>query len=371
MALTKTLYKIFVKGFYKVHAGQLLFLFGTILTYLFYIQVLSDDHITTQETILYNLSFVLTIISSPILGVLMMFVFLIFSLKSYNYISAQIYQPTNFFLFYSANSLSKSQQIKSWLICQLLISFPIIIYVLFSIIVGWVYGFYLLPLLFLGLVLGVSLLCSFFYTNLVNHPIKTYKSSIVVKLTRKWKKNLVIIPLLSLFETQLITLSITKLIVIVLPIGLVKILSDMNEVALSAFVAVIMAVSNTVLIFEIYRFERKYLCFALNFPTKLSFTFLQWILTISVLLLPESLTLKYIFHWESFGYALLILISLSLFLKSILLVVAANMKSFLYSIFMLLFLSVLFIQFGASQFLGVAYSLIAYLVFYRKYYQQP
>lgn len=370
MALTKILYKIFVKGFYKVHAGQLLFLFGTILTYLFYIQVLSDDHITTQETIFYNLSFILTIISSPILGVLMMFVFLIFSLKSYNYISAQISQPTNFFLFYSANSLRKSQQLKSWFICQILIAFPIIIYILFSIIVGWVYGFYLLPLFFLGFVIGISLLSAFFYTILVNNPIRAYNSGIVVKLTRRWKKNLIIIPLLNLFDKQLITLFITKLIAVVLPLGLIKILSDINQIALAAFVALIMAVSNAVLIFEIYRFERKYLSFALNFPTKPSRTFLQWLLTISVLALPEIITLKYLFLWESFLCALSILISLCLLLKSILLIVSENMRSFLYTVFMLLFLSVIFIQFGANQFLGLIYFLISYIVFYRKNYRQ-
>lgn len=370
MALTKILYKIFVKGFYKVHAGQLLFLFGTILTYLFYIQVLSDDHITTRETIFYNLSFILTIISSPILGTLMMFVFLIFSLKSFNYISAQIYQPSNFFLFYSTNSLSKSQQLKNWFLCQLLISFPIIIYIVFSIFVGWMYGFYLLPLLFLGFVIGVSLLCAFVYTNLVNDPIKAYNSGILMKFTRKWNKNLVTIPLLHIFDKQLITLFITKFIAVGLPLGLIEILFDMNQVSLAAFIAVIMSVSNAVLIFEIYCFERRYLSFALNFPTNISRTFLQWFLTIAILLLPEIFILKYIFHWEAFLYAVLILISLSLCLKSILLIVSENMRPFLYTIFIALFVSVIFIQFGASQFLGFIYFLTSYIVIYRKYFRQ-
>lgn len=370
MALTKILYKIFVKGFYKVHAGQLLFLFATILTYLFYIQVLSDDHITTRETIFYNLSFIITIISSPILGTLMMFVFLIFSLKSFNYISTQIYQPSNFFLFYSANSLSKSQQLKNWFICQLLISFPIIIYIVFSIIIGWVYGFYLLPLLFLGFVIGVSLLCAFVYTDLVNNPIKAYNSGIVAKFMRKWRKNLVTIPLIHLFDKQFITLFITKLIGLGLPIGLVEILSDVNKVSSAAFIAVIMSVSNAVLIFEIYRFERRYLSFALNFPTKLSRTFLQWLLIVAILVLPEIFTLKYLFHWEAFLYAILILISLSLCLKSILLIVAENMRRFLYTIFIVLVLSVIFIQFGVSQFLGFIYLLTSYIIFCRKYFRQ-
>ena len=338
MALTQILYKIFVKGFYKVHSGQLLFLFGTILTYLFYIQVLSDDHITTQETIFYNLSFILTIISSPILAVLMMVVFLIFTLKSYNYILAQIYQPTNFFLFYSANSFGKSRQLKSWFISQLLISSPILLYVIFSIIVGFVYGYYLLPILFFCFVLGMSWLCAFLYTHHINTPIKAYNSGFVIKLAKNWKKSLLTTSLIQIFYKNQITFLLTKLIAIGLAFGLIKILSDINQYALGALIAVIMAISNAILIFEIYRFERQYLSFALNFPTKLFKTFKQWILILVILTLPEIITLKIIFNWSIFLNSFLLLVSLCLFLKALLLMISLNMKSFLYKIFVLLFL---------------------------------
>lgn len=370
MALTQILYKIFVKGFYRVHSGQLLFLFGTILTYLFYIQVLSDDHITTQETIFYNLSFILTIISSPILAVLMMFVFLIFTLKSYNYITAQIYHPTNFFLFYSANSLSKSRQLRSWFICQVLISSPILLYVIFSIIVGFAYGYYLLPMLFLCFVLFVSLLCAFLFIYHINAPIKAYNSGFVMKLAKNWKKSFLTISLLQVFDKHQITFLLTKLIAIGLSFGLIKILSDINQYSLGALIAVIMAISNAILIFEIYRFERQYLSFTLNFPTKLFTTFNQWILIFIIVTLPEIIALKIIFNWVVFFNSFLLLISVCLFLKALLLMISLNMKSFLYKIFILLFLNVLLIQFGASQALGFTFLLLSSVIFYKKYYHQ-
>lgn len=370
MAFTQILYKIFVKGFYKVHSGQLLFLFGTILTYLFYIQVLSDDHISTKETIFYNLSFILTIIGSPILAVLMMAVFLIFTLKSYNYISSQIYQPTNFFLFYSANSLTKSRQLKSWFISQLLISSPILLYVFFSIIVGFVYGYYLLPMLFLCFLLGVSWLCAFLYTHQINTSIKAYNSGFVIKNVKKWKKNLLIILILQVFDKHQITFLLTKLIAIGLAFGLIKILSDINQYALGALIAVIMAISNAILIFEIFHFERQYLSFTLNFPTKLSRTFIQWILTIIFLMLPEIIVLKYILDWTIFLNSFFVSISLCVFLKSSLLMISLNMKSFLYKIFILIFVSVILIQFGVSPFLGFIYFMLSSIIFYKKYYRR-
>ncbi len=370
MALTQILYKIFVKGFYKVHSGQLLFLFGTILTYLFYIQVLSDDHITTQETIFYNLSFILTIISSPVLSVLMMVVFLIFTLKSYNYISAQIFQPSNFFLFYSANSLSKSKQLKSWFISQLLISFPIILYVIFSIIVGIVYGYYLLPMLFLCFVLAVSLLCAFLYTHHINTPIKAYNSGFVIKFAKNWNKNLLTIPILHILDKHQITFFITKLIAISLPFGLIQILPDINQYALGALIALIMAITNAILIFDIYRFERQYLSFILNFPAKRSQTYIQWILTFIFLTLPEIIALKYFLNWTVFLNSLFVFVSLFALLKSLLLMISLNMKSFLYKLFGLIFISVLLIQFGVSLFLGYVYFLLSSVIFYKKYYRQ-
>ncbi len=370
MALTQILYKIFVKGFYKVHSGQLLFLFGTILTYLFYIQVLSDDHITTQETIFYNLSFILTIISSPMLAVLMMFVFLIFTLKGYNYISAQIYLPSNFFLFYSANSLSKSEQLKSWFITQLLISFPIILYIIFSIIVGFVYGYYLLPMIFLCFVFGVSLLCALSYIHLINTPIKAYNGGLLLKFIKKWKKNLLMITFVQIFDKHLLTFLISKFFAVLLIFGLTELLSDFNQSALGALIALFIALSNAALIFEIYRFERQYLSFILNFPTKLSTTFSQWILTIIILVLPEIIALKLLFNWTVFLNSLFILVATCLFLKSLLLMISLNMKSFLYKIFILLFVGVVLIQFGLSPIVGLAYLVLSTLIFYKKYYHQ-
>lgn len=370
MALTQILYKIFVKGFYKVHSGQLLFLFGTILTYLFYIQVLSDDHITTQETIFYNLSFILTIISSPILAVLMMFVFLIFTLKSHNYISAQIYLPNNFFLFYSANSLSKSKQLISWFISQLLISFPIILYIVFALIVGFVYGYYFIPILFLCFVLGVSLLCAFSYIYLTNKPIKAYNGGLLLKFVKQWKKSLLTIKFVQIFDKHLITFLISKFLAVLLAFGLTEILSDFNQLALGALIASIMALSNVVLIFEIYRFEHQYLSFILNFPTKLSTTFLQWVLTIIILVLSEIIALKFLFDWKVFLNSFFILVATCLFLKSLLLMISLNMKSFLYKIFILLFVGVILIQFGLSPFVGFAYFALSGVIFSKKYYHQ-
>lgn len=370
MALTQLLYKIFVKGFYKAHAGQLLFLFGTILTYLFYIQVLSDDHITTQETIFYNLSFVLTIISSPILGVLMMVVFLIFTIKSYNYISAQLYLPPNFFLFYSANAFNKSQQLKSWFISQLLISLPIIFYIFFSVIVGWVYGYYLIPLLFLFFVIVISLICAILYTQQINTPIKAYNPSFLVRNSKKVTKKLLTITILQVFDKYQITFWITKLLALGLSIGLLEILSDINPYSLGALVALVAALSNAILIFEMYRFERQYLSFTLNFPTKLLTIFIRWILLFLVLTLPEIIALKFLFEWPVFLNSVFILVSICLGLKSSLLMVSLHIKAFLYTIFALLFLSVLFIQFGGSQLLGLVFCSIAAVLFYTKYYHQ-
>ena len=135
--LTRILIKIFVIGFYQVHSGMLTFFFVTIFLYCIFINVLNRTHLSHEQIVLHNLKVVLAFISSPIIALLVCIMLLAYTIKSWKYVLGQILLPNNLFLFYSGTSIHKVDQFKSWFLVQVMISLPIMGYVLFSLVIGF------------------------------------------------------------------------------------------------------------------------------------------------------------------------------------------------------------------------------------------
>lgn len=369
LPLTRVLTKIFVYGFYKVHAGQLLFLFVTLLSYLFYIQVLSDDHLTLEETILHNLKLVLTMVSSPIMAALMLGIFMIFSFKSWSYVSTQIGASNNFFLFYSANSYTKKQQFVSWLLVQLAIISPILVYSIFAITVGTIYGFYLIPMLILGFVLLIAAINARLYIWKLNRPIKSFENSFLLQFTQTWQKPLFSVFVFYVINKLKITFAVSKLLAISLTILMITLLNDFEEYQLTAIVALIISISNSILIFESHRFERERMSFLLNLPIVKPKIFASWLLTHFILLLPEIICLGLFFSSILWIYGVFAALSIVMMLRSSLLVVAVDMRKYLYWVFGLFILSIIIIQYHIFLTISFLYFGVSYLIFDKLFYR--
>src|SRR5688500_939668 len=96
--LTTLLIKIFAYRFYKIHAGFLLFFFVSAIVYFFFINVLNQTHLPADQVKLYNLIFVLTYISSPILVAAVFIAWLAYTIKTWRFIMEQSSIAANLFL---------------------------------------------------------------------------------------------------------------------------------------------------------------------------------------------------------------------------------------------------------------------------------
>lgn len=364
------LFKTFVKGFFKTHSGLLMFLFVTFLSYFFYIEVLKDNLLSLEERNKNHLLLVLNVVSSPALALLVLGMFLIYSWKSYGYVIKQIKATPHFFLFYSANALNKSTQFGSLFLAQLSIVSPILFYALFSIFIGFIYGFYALPLANLAIVLITSAIVAFLYLIALNTPIKNQQVSVIIQYLKFVPK-----PLFSLFSFHTIAdlkvvFIVSKVLSMGLSIGLFYLLNDFRTNQLNQIIGIVLGLSNAVLIFEHYSFEKNHFKLSLNLPKSTLQIYSNWVLCCIVLISPEILMLFLIKSALSTLTITLEAIGILVLFRSILLLHTVEMKQYLYFIFGFFIISILLIQF---QLFAIAIVLGYFLAFYlvKRWYFRP
>ena len=367
--LSKILVKIFVKGYYRIYAGQLLFLFSTLFCYLFYVEVLSDDHLTLEETILHNLKLVLTLISSPFMAAIMSIIWLLYTVKGWSFIANQTNLPHNLFLFYSCTSVKKVKQFKSWFLTHFLISLPVIIYGVFSLIIGLTFEHYIIPVFFLIYISILSSISALVYMHVVNSPIKPKGISYLSKITNRWHKPYFSLPIYEIIENHKMSLLATKMFSISI-ITCFTLVSTGSESVLQVGALCVLGIisAHSILIFHSYSFELTRLSFSLNFPYSKTKVYISGFLAYFILTLPEILWIS-----NSVGLILglpLILCSLSIamLLKSILYTIGPNMKKYLYWVFGLFILFFLMLQSGLIWVLIIFCIIISGTLFHRNYY---
>ncbi len=369
ISLTGVLIKIFVRGFYRNHAGSLLFFFVGIFSYCFFIQVLNQTHLNPADRIIQNLLFVLTLLTSPPLVLVVFIGWIGFTIKSYQYILGELKLPANQFLFYSATALKRQEVFKSWFIVQTLISIPLLIFASFSLIVGISYQYYLTPIVIFFFILLLNCITSLFLTiHFYNHG-SSFQQSTFSKISSRWHKPFYTLFLYYSMAKLPLTLALTKALSFGCVMGISYLLQTIaNTVIVGGFIALSISVVHSFLLFESSRFEMQQLLFVRNFPWSRAKIYLSWVFTIGLILLPESIWLLFYFKW--IGLVLWFLsLSICLLLRSLLYRIQLHMKSFLYWVFWVFtfsFIGILFnIMLVASSLILVA----SWLIFTRFYYR--
>jgi len=369
--LTRVLTKIFVKGFYRVHAGLLLFFFVTLLTYGFFINVLNETHLSPPDRILNNLILVLTLLSSPLMVIVVFVAWFFYTVKSWDYVLGQMTTPANAFLYYSSTAMPLRRQTGSWFVVQMLISMPMIVYALFSIVVGAVYHYYLVPVmivLYIALLSGIS---AVLYVRLINRRIRSHKGSWLGRLVRGWDKPFFSLFLFAVMDKLKVAFVVTKLLSALAIIGGFHILTDVREDTRAAGMVILgMVVAHTLLLYQSYRFEHAALRFSLNFPYRKVRVYASWGLAYVLLTLPEILWLFTRFEAALASGLLLFHVGAGLLVRSMLYRTALDIKKFIYAVFYCFMLSFVAIVLKLLWPLVVITWASSWIIFQKYYYKQ-
>ncbi|SDH48058.1 hypothetical protein SAMN04488121_11315 [Chitinophaga filiformis] len=369
--LTIVLTKIFSRGFYRANAGSLLFFFVVVISYAIFITPAGTmSHDTFQ---LYELIVMMTLISNPVAMTAIFFAWLLYTLKSWQYVTGQLTVPENGFLYYSSTALSKFRQLRSWWWMQFVITLPITVYGLLSVIFGIVYHQYLLPfitILYLFLLITVS---AALYVWLANRLSAGTPAPITLRLPIRWKK-----PFFSLFLYHIIHRIklgglLTKIFsLFCLASGAYSLFSGNRQDTRVAGLLVLTAVAGHLyLIYQEHRFEVMTLAFSRNFPYSRNRHFGYMALRYVLLLLPEMVFLAITAPSPMTFVLLAYAISVMLFFRSLLYWLGLNMNVYLPVVFAVYIVLFWLIMYGYLWQSAGVLLLLSYGLFYSRYYKLP
>jgi hypothetical protein len=363
------LIKIFAKGFFRVNAGLLLFLFVVLISYCFFIETVGHvGLLPPEELAFYRFIFVRTFISSPLITLMMLLFWLMYAIKSWRYVIRQISIPNHQFLFYSITSLNKNQQLISWFCVQSVIFLPIIGYWLFALIFGIVFHHYLLPGIILLYILLLTSIGALLYTQSVDRLLDGNKQSYVLRLMKDWRKPYFSLFIYHVFDRVKLGYLLAQ-ILSVLSILFASFLGVGQDVRLAAMVILLVVTAHSFIIYQNYRFEETYLSFSRNLPYSRLSRFANLLCIYLLLLMPQFIWLFSKFNILTAIKSTLLGLSIALLFHTMLYRTGLKMNIYLRGVFFLFFIFFLLILFKGVELLIPLNFLFALILYYKHYYQ--
>ncbi|MEO6523277.1 MAG: hypothetical protein ABIN91_16465 [Mucilaginibacter sp.] len=357
--LSNILLKIFSNAFYRAHAGMLLFaafvLFGMV---------------EPSQLLGYHITLMLAFISTPLMMLAVFAVWLLYTFKCWHFVAGQVFALHQQFLFYSISSYQKTKQFVAWFILQAAIALPVLAYAFIAVGVGLKHGFYFGPLVILVYCVLLVAISAWFYMRMINQLIDGSSQSIILKLTKSWKKPYFSLYIYYVFDKLKLKYVITKGISYLIITGVFLMFADVSHDLRVAGIALLaIAVSHSVLIFDERQFEETFLIFSRTLPYSRLQLFLSFWGVYFALLLPEAIWLFVRFSPLMAGGLLIFALSLILLFHSLLYRFGLNMEKYMtwvLGLFIVLFWVVMFRQIWALVCMNL---MAAYGVFYLNYYK--
>jgi hypothetical protein len=367
--LTNVLLKIFAAGFYRAHSGMLVFLFGTLISYCFFINTLGNVPIWAFAK--WNLVITLSLVTNPFISLLFFLICFGYSLKSIKYVSEQLALKQNEFLYYSCSSLTKFQQFKSWFVVQFNILLPLWVYTIFATIIGISYEHYIIPSCIILYLFVLTAMSTLIYLRIVNSLLDLNKRTFLMRLIQGWNKPFFFLYTFQVFNKHKLAYVITKVASWIFMIGMVSLFSDpKHHTIVPTTIILFIVTTHSVLIYNEYRFTETSLYFSHNFPFSKHRLFIGYCANYLVLMLPELL-------WFITNYKFIVVLgivcfglSLVLLFRSVMYLLGLDIKRFMFVVFLLFNLFFLAILYQIVWYLLPVNLLIAYVLFIRNYLNQ-
>lgn len=367
--LTRVLIRIFSTGFYRANAGLLLSFFVIIVSYTI---LITPAGTMPHELFEFSqLIVMLTFISSPVTLSMIFLVWLLYTVRSWQYVAAQLTLPENGFLFYSSTSLSWLRQLSSWWWMQFVITLPLTLYGLLAVVFGIIHHHYLYPFLTLVYLVLLMTVSAVIYVRLANKLSAGVPEVLAFRWPVRWPT-----PFFSLFLYHIVHRLktggiITKVLsLFCLSSGVYALASNnRHDLRVAGLVVLTAVTAHLYLVYQEHRFEGMMLSFARNFPYSRNQLFGYAVLRYLLLLTPEILSL---FILESPLQATLLTfyaVSTLLLFRGWLYLTGPQMNIYLLVAFVMYILLFWLIMYGFLWQSAGINLLLGYLFFYLRYYK--
>lgn len=370
MIYSRLLIKTFGRDFFRINASFLLATFVLVFSYGFFIK--TAGHISDEQAISINLILLLSFIQNPVVTLMISFFWVIYTFKCWKYIGKVSKLEENLFWRYSFTALARAKQFTNWLIFQLFLFLPLILYWILAFIYGLVSHHYLIPVLSGFFLVILTIISAVLYTYRFNYS----KFGRGVSSRMKWRVFKFNKPLFSLFLFEIghqykFTAFITKAFSLILMIGFFNFLSDIDEPNRAAVImGIAVALSHSVMAYLEYDFSETHLYFIQQLPYSRFKLFIKMVFTYAILLLPEiglySIVFSTAVAFQSIGLSL----SGVLFIRCSMYITGLNMRSLLKVSFAWFFVSLVLLLYDFGWYLIAVNLLIAASCFYWNHYKR-
>ena len=356
--LTNILLKIFANGFYRAHAGLFLFL-GLVMV----------GAIPPEQLWMYEKTLMITFISSPVMMAVVFAAWLIYIIKSVHYVSGQIFAVNQQFLFYSSNSFSRREQIKSWFWVQFVIMLPIAAYGLIAVFAGFAAHYYLGAAAILVYTLLLVGCCAVLYTKLVNRLMDGSNQSVLLRLGSKLRKPFFSLFIYHIFDKMKMTFIVAKALSWLIITGVFYLFADVkHDVRVGGIAMLAIITAHSAIIYRQHVFENQYLTFSRNFPLSYGTRFLNYVKVYFILLVPEAIWLFSRFNPLIALELLLFALSTAMVFHCLIYRIGVDMDRYLQwilGLFVVIFWVILFRLLPELIILNLG---VAFMIFWRNYY---
>lgn len=366
--LTRTLIRILAIGFYREHAGVLACCFGTVLCYCFFIT--PAGHIDPRDLVMYNLTFTLAVLDAPIVMFTVCVLWLLYTIKSWQYIAKQLRAPENMFLYYSVNAFSRFRQFVSWSLAQFVILLPIIVYGIMILVVGMSYHSYKVPIILWLYILLLGSISARVYMYFMYEQATVPKTALFTQILKSWPKAYFSLPFYNMLHTTPWMGLITKVFSLLVLMSTFYFFNQLENTAVLYMVILITCMSHTILIYRENSFMEMYMPMARNFAYSRARIYGQHVIYYSLLLIPETVVL--LTYTDLLTTALLFTFSLGclLLLRSLLYIPSMYMRRYLWSITGIFTLSFIVILSEGGWLLIAATVTTSFTLCHTYYYQK-
>lgn len=354
--------KIFVDGFYRTHAGMLVFLFVILVSYCLFINTLGT--VRPDQIDFWQFFFTISLVSNPLMMIFYLIGSTLYAYKSLKYVLSQLVLPQQEFLYYSFASATKKQQFMAWCVVQTCIFIPVLCYTLYAISIGIVFGYYLISIGILLFQVLLIMASAYICLKENNCLIEANKPGWLIRIGRKWNKPVFLLYSFQVFNQSKLAYVLTKLLSWVLISSVLLVFADLNDDSrLLTLITSCIVVAHVVLIYQEKVFNNRYLSFLPNFPFTKEKVFFSFCLNYLVLLLPEICWMFTNFGILTSFELIAFAFSAILLFRSLLLLNAIQVKGFLIWVFSLFFLFYVFILFGFGLILIPLNVIVAWILF--------
>ncbi len=277
-------FQSFVKPFYKENAGALVFMFAM----MFFVVSTVDG----AGLFAYHYSLVTAMLTSRIVLLLVFFIWFLYMRKCVVFVSDVIYNPQYSFL-HIYNNLSKTRLFRLFLFVDALLLMPILLYALFIVYVGCDRHFYLITFVAVLYLLFLCISSSTWHVHVLDslHKREVFSLQNVTGKLKSSSSYPAILIQYIIDEHKVIWISVK-----VFTCGVLYLIlhhnSSLNYDTIIAFLFFNFGIhANSVLLYNIRRFEETYLPFYRSLPITILRRWLQYLLVYFIVLLPEFITI--------------------------------------------------------------------------------